>query len=325
ASGRRPFRRAVQAPGPPRDHRRDPHRDPAAPTREADGLSRDGHRCTREVRHQRAVSRSRRADRRVARRGDEQGPDRQLDLHRRPYPRSQVRPAGVAVGAQARGWLRRRDRQPQDESEPLRRAAQRRLHRGAARAGSRTDRPRPRRPRGGGDCTRDPGRDHSRPIRRIRRIDAHSKGVSEAFIGGFLSGLLSRGFLGTRVGYGFYFTTARLFGVDPGSHGGSELTATMGGYIDGQLMPSLPADENDKLIERLERVKDFELAKDQIKRIELKRPGSYGIGFGRITVVPDTGHSISIQLRHPVAYDRLVQLTQAFSPDVVRTRPFLSV
>lgn len=149
--------------------------------------------------------------------------------------------------------------------------------------------------------------------------------MSETFIGGFMSGLLSRGFLGARVGYGFYFTTARLFGVDPGSHGGSELTATMGGYIDGQLMPSLPADENDKLIERLERVKDFELAKGQIKRIELKRPGSYGIGFGRITVVPDTGHSISIQLRHPVAYDRLVQLTQAFSPDVVRTRPFLSV
>jgi len=149
--------------------------------------------------------------------------------------------------------------------------------------------------------------------------------LSETFIGGFMSGLLSRGFLGTRVGYGFYFTTARLFGVDPGSHGGSELTGAMGGYIEGQLMPSLSADENDKLIERLERVKDFELAKDQIKRIELKRPGSYGIGFGRITVVPDTGHSISIQLRHPVAYDRLVQLTQAFSPDVVRTRPFLSV
>src|SRR3989442_12226103 len=135
-----------------------------------------------------------------------------------------------------------------------------------------------------------------------------------------MSGLLSRGSLGTRVGYGFYFTTARLFGVDPGSHGGSELTGTMGGYIDGQLMPSLSADENDKLIERLERVKDFELAKDQIKRIELKRPGSYGIGFGRITVVPDTGRSISIQLRHPVAYDRLLQLAHWDSPERARTR-----
>ena len=142
--------------------------------------------------------------------------------------------------------------------------------------------------------------------------------MSEAFIGGFLSGLLSRGFLGTRVGYGFYFTTARLFGVDPGSHGGSELTGTMGGFIDGQLMPSLSDDETEKLIDRLERVKDFELAKDQIKRIELKRPGSYGFGFGRITVVPETGRPISIQLRHPVVYDRLVQLTQAFGPELLR-------
>ena len=62
--------------------------------------------------------------------------------------------------------------------------------------------------------------------------------MSETFIGGFMSGLLSRGFLGTRVGYGFYFTTARLFGVDPGSHGGSELTGTMEGYVNGELMPA---------------------------------------------------------------------------------------
>jgi len=141
----------------------------------------------------------------------------------------------------------------------------------------------------------------------------------ETFIGGFMSGLLSRGFLGTRVGYGFYFTTARIFGVDPGAQGGSELTGTIAGYIDGQLMPSLSADENTKLIGELERVKDFELAKDQVKRIELKKPGSYGIGFGRITVVPDTGRSISIQLRHRVAYDRLMQLTKAFSPELVAT------
>ena len=139
-----------------------------------------------------------------------------------------------------------------------------------------------------------------------------------------MSGLLSRGFLGTRVGYGFYFTTVRLFGVDPSSHGGSELTGTMAGYVDGQLMPSLSADENEKLIGRLERIKDFELAKDQIKEIVIKRPGSYGIGLGRIKIVPVSGSPRSIQLRHPIAFDRLVQLAQAFSPELVRTRPFLA-
>ncbi len=144
------------------------------------------------------------------------------------------------------------------------------------------------------------------------------------FIGGFMSGLLSRGFLGLRVGYGLYFTTARLIGVDPGLHGGSAFTGTMAGYIQGQLMPELPADESARLIAELDRIKDFALPKDQIKEIELKNAGSFGFGFGRITVVPVNGESRRIQLRSRVAYDRLVLLTQAFSPGLVRTKPFLS-
>jgi hypothetical protein len=142
--------------------------------------------------------------------------------------------------------------------------------------------------------------------------------VTETFIGGFMSGLLSRGFLGARVGYGFYFTTARVFGVDPGAHGGSQLTGTMAGYIEGQLMPTLSEDENTKLIAELDRVKDFDLTKDQIKRIELKKPGPLGVGLGRISIVPLTGSPRSVQLRSPVAYDRLVQLTQAFSPELLQ-------
>jgi hypothetical protein len=141
--------------------------------------------------------------------------------------------------------------------------------------------------------------------------------VTETFIGGFMSGFLSRGFLGTRVGYGLYFTTARLFGVDPGSHGGSTLTGTMAGYIEGQLMPTLSPDENAKLIQELDRVKDFELPKEQIRRIDLKKPGPLGIGFGRVQIVPVSGSSRSIQLRHPIAYDRLLQLVQAFGPELL--------
>src|SRR5438445_12737930 len=95
----------------------------------------------------------------------------------------------------------------------------------------------------------------------------------ETFIGGFMSGFLSRGFLGARVGYGLYFTTVRLFGVDPGAHGGSELTGAMAGYIDGQLMPTLTEDENARLIEELERVKDFDLAKVPVTQRGNNRPG----------------------------------------------------
>ena len=148
--------------------------------------------------------------------------------------------------------------------------------------------------------------------------------MNETFIGGFMSALLSRGFLGMRVGYGLYFTTARLVGVDPGAHGGSLLTGAMAGYIEGQLTPKLSEEESAKVIAELDRVKDFELAKEQIKQIELKNAGSLGIGFGRVTIVPITGSSRSIQVRSRIAYDRLLQLTQAFSPDLLRTKPFLS-
>ena len=128
-----------------------------------------------------------------------------------------------------------------------------------------------------------------------------------------------------RVGYGFYFTTARLIGVDPGSHGGSELTGTMAGYIQGELMPTLSEEENAKVISELDRVKDFDLARDQIKQIELKNAGAWGVGFGRIKIVPLSGSPRSIQLRSRIAYDRLVQLTEAFSPELLKTKPFLSL
>jgi len=140
-----------------------------------------------------------------------------------------------------------------------------------------------------------------------------------------MSGFLARGFLGFEVGYGLYFTTARLIGVDPGSHGGSELTGTMAGYIDGELMPKLSEDQNARVIAELDRVKDFDLAKEQIKQIELKSPGSFGIGFGHIKIVPQQGDSRRIVLRSRIAYDRLVQLTQAFSLELLKTKPFLSV
>lgn len=149
--------------------------------------------------------------------------------------------------------------------------------------------------------------------------------MTERFIGGFTSGFLARGFLGARVGYGLYFTTGRLIGVDPGSHGGSELTGTMAGYIAGELMPNLPEDENAKVIAELDRVKDFELAKEQIKQIELKNAGSWGVGLGRMTIVPVSGSSRSILLRSRIAYDRLVELTRAFSPELLKTKPFLSL
>jgi hypothetical protein len=47
----------------------------------------------------------------------------------------------------------------------------------------------------------------------------------EVFLGGFASGFLSRGL--TRIGYGIYFTTRRLIGINVGANGGGALGGAM--------------------------------------------------------------------------------------------------
>ncbi len=134
----------------------------------------------------------------------------------------------------------------------------------------------------------------------------------EMFLGGFASGFLARGF---HIGYGLYFTTARVIGIDLGSGGGGALGGTMAGFIDGQLMPNVSPEESAKVIEQLEGMKEFDLMKDQISRIEVKKPGLFG--SGHVTITPTNGKPVKITLRHRIAYDRVMQLTRAFSPGLV--------
>ena len=90
-----------------------------------------------------------------------------------------------------------------------------------------------------------------------------------------------------------------------------------GGFIHGELMPQLSPEESAKTITDLERMRDFELEKNQIIRIELKKPGL--LGTGHIVITPKEGKPEKINLRHGIAYDRLMTLTQAFSPELVKS------
>ena len=135
------------------------------------------------------------------------------------------------------------------------------------------------------------------------------------FLGGFAGGFLARGL--THIGYGIYFTTRRLIGIDLGANGGGALGGTLAGFIHGELMPKLSSEESAKTITDLEQMKEFEIEKDQISRIELKKPGL--LGTGHIVITPKEGKPEKITLRHRIAYDRLITLTKAFSPEVVRS------
>jgi len=133
------------------------------------------------------------------------------------------------------------------------------------------------------------------------------------FLGGFASGFLARGL--THIGYGIYFTTGRLIGIDVGANGGGALGGAMAGFIHGELMPQLSPEESAKTIRDLERMKEFEMERSQINRIELKKPGL--LGTGHIVITPREGKPEKITLRHRIAYDRLMTLTRAFSPELV--------
>ncbi len=137
----------------------------------------------------------------------------------------------------------------------------------------------------------------------------------EMFLGGFASGFLARSI--TRIGYGLYFTTTRLIGIDLGKNGAGALGGTLAGFIKGQLMPKLSPEENAQTIMDLDRMKDFDFEKDQISRIEIKKPGL--LGSGHFIIHPNDGNTVKITLRHRIAYDRVMQLTQAFSPEIVST------
>jgi len=135
----------------------------------------------------------------------------------------------------------------------------------------------------------------------------------ESFIGGFAGGFLAKGF---HIGYGLYFTDRRLIGIDLGKNRGGALGGTIAGFIDGQLMPKLSQEESDRVIAQLEQIKDFDLTKDQILGIELRKPGL--LGSGQILITAAGGNAIKISLKHRTAYDRLVTLTQSFSPGIVK-------
>ena len=135
---------------------------------------------------------------------------------------------------------------------------------------------------------------------------------AEMFLGGFASGMLANGF---HVGYGLCFTTARVFGIDQKQWERGALSSTMTGFIDGQLMPNVSSEESDKLIRQLEGVKEFDMLKEQIRRIEIEKPHLFR--NGHITITPSDGEPVKFTLRHREAYDRIMQLTRAFGPELV--------
>ena len=134
----------------------------------------------------------------------------------------------------------------------------------------------------------------------------------EQFLGGFGSGFLARGFV---AGYGVYATNLRIFGVlDPTPVSNGHLA----GLVEGELMPKLSPEENVKVIGILDAKKDFDVTKDQISRIELKRPGL--LGTGHMAISPKNGGELKVSIRHRIGFERLRDVMQVFYPEALSLR-----
>jgi len=135
----------------------------------------------------------------------------------------------------------------------------------------------------------------------------------EEFVGGFAGGFLARGLC---PGYGVYATTKRIIGVTlTSTPARSFLGGALVGLVQGELMPKLSSDDSARVIQELDQKKEFDLKKDQISKIEIKRPGL--LSTGRMVIISKAGDKTRISLRYRIAFERLRDLMKAFYPEVV--------
>lgn len=148
----------------------------------------------------------------------------------------------------------------------------------------------------------------------------------EEYVGGFTSGALKRGMF---WGYGIYATNRRIIGVKSrkgaiaGALVGGVIGGAAGGIIVGVLGQKLSKDQSVKMIRELEEKKDFEISKEQVSQIEVKKPNVWqvrlvGSGRGHLLITPKSGEEIKILMQGNKEFENARNLMQAFLPEAVR-------
>jgi hypothetical protein len=145
----------------------------------------------------------------------------------------------------------------------------------------------------------------------------------ETYIGGMTSANLKKGHMS---GYGVYATSRRIIGVKKrkGVLGGHLLAQALGakaGTLRGSILrPALAQaftkDESAKQITDLEKDKDFEINKEDISYIEIKKPGT--LRGGHIKIRPTRGKEIEISMVGNEEFEHMRDLLGTFLPGAVR-------
>jgi len=155
----------------------------------------------------------------------------------------------------------------------------------------------------------------------------------ESVIGGFASSDIVRQGGGlAAMGYGIYVTNRRIVGVKTATASkelaGKVAGAVIGGLVGGRLGAQVASrvlgdkmstDESRRILEELEKSKDFEAYKQDISIMELKSPGVVSaLAFGRLLITMKSGNPIVIGLSSQEVYEKLKPLLRSFHPQALR-------
>jgi gas vesicle protein len=133
----------------------------------------------------------------------------------------------------------------------------------------------------------------------------------EEYLGGFTSKNLKKGVIS---GYGIYITNKRIIGIKKrkwviAGH-------IIGGVIGWAVAAKLTKDESRKALEELDRKKDFDVYKEEVSSIELKKPGL--MRAGHLLITKNDGETIKIVVGGKKEFKALKEMMSAFKPEALR-------
>jgi len=134
--------------------------------------------------------------------------------------------------------------------------------------------------------------------------------IDEQYLGGFTSANLHlRGRGVSSLGYGVYATNRRIIGVNS-KKGLVAALAAVGGVTGIAFAIAGSTDEKAKAIAELDQKKDFDVRKEDVWGIEVRRP--HGLTVGYLDITRTTGERIRITIADKPEFESIRGLMQAF-------------
>jgi len=135
----------------------------------------------------------------------------------------------------------------------------------------------------------------------------------ERMLGGVTSANLSKGWL---RGYGLYATDRRIIGIKARKKALARgLGFAFGGILGAALASRMTREEGLKLLSELEKGKDFEVYREDVDALEMKKPGRIRAGYIKIMRGSD---EIEVKISGKKEYEALLEAMRQFKPEALK-------